>query len=186
MCACVITFAFAIMFARTCRCVQPCVQLCACACVGAHGASCAFNLSWTCSFLASLQPAPNRARAIRLTHPAIHADTICNPSVHRLYEQLRVELKPHEIDIGSARPGVVATEGMLEHIRCAREAKLPHVQWFDSVLEKREDVPVGRVAAFMEFLLVGAGKDEFSEKEWHINDQTHWERWESGIVDEGS
>ena len=35
------------------------------------------------------------------------------------------------------------------------------------------------VAKFLAFLLEKTKNEEFSAKEWHIKDETHWNRWKS-------
>lgn len=103
---------------------------------------------------------------------------VSKAAFHRLYEQLGVELGTRGISVGSARPGVVATEGMREHVDRARAAGLPHAAWFEELMARGEDEPVDRVAVFFEFLLTRVGASEFAASEWHINDQGHWERWD--------
>ena len=33
------------------------------------------------------------------------------------------------------------------------------------------------VAKFLGFLLQDTNNEEYSAKEWHIKDETHWKRW---------
>jgi len=96
---------------------------------------------------------------------------------HRLYEQLKVDLKGTGVSIGSARPGIVDTEGLRNHLKLARAVNLPHVAYFDSIKQKGEILISDYVAKFLAFLLEQTDKEEFSAKEWSIKDETHHSRW---------
>ena len=51
----------------------------------------------------------------------------------RLYEQLVVEFDGMQVQIAEVHPGVVDTEGLWEHVKLAKEHRLPHVWYFDQV-----------------------------------------------------
>ena len=81
------------------------------------------------------------------------------------------------VSIGSVHPGVVDTEGLWEHAKLAHAASLPHAAYFDRLKEEGGMLSPDFVAKFLSFLLEDTGDEEYSAKEWHIKDETHWSRW---------
>jgi len=96
---------------------------------------------------------------------------------HRLYEQLKVEFDGTGVSVGSVRPGVVDTEGLREHEVLATKQGLPHAHYFSKVREEGSMGEAQVAAQFIKFLLMETGREEFSAKEWSINDEEHWDRW---------
>jgi len=95
---------------------------------------------------------------------------------HRLYQQLSADLQPTGVLVGSARPGVVETEGMVEHVRKATAMELPHADYFKTLFAGRgaglQDM--GVVAAFLHALLTECPGGEFGAREWSVNDKADW------------
>ena len=130
---------------------------------------------------------------------------ITKMAFHRLYQQLKVDLvgtgknrlfreTTHTqfanvlfifiifiskgVNIGSVHPGVVDTEGLWEHAKLAKAADLPHAVYFDQLKKEGSMLTPEYVAKFLSFLLEKTNAEEFSEKEWHIKDESHWSRWQ--------
>ena len=82
------------------------------------------------------------------------------------------------MSIGSVHPGVVDTEGLWEHAKLAQAAELPHATYFDRLREEGGMLQPDHVAKFLAFLLEDTDVEEFSAKEWHIKDESHWIRWQ--------
>ena len=82
------------------------------------------------------------------------------------------------VSIASAHPGVVDTEGLWEHAKLAHAAGLPHATYFDRLKEEGSMLTPEYVATFLSFLLEETNIEEFSAKEWHIKDESHWSRWQ--------
>merc|ERR1711997_498426 len=104
---------------------------------------------------------------------------ITKMAFHRLYEQLKVDLQGTGVSIGSVHPGVVDTEGLWEHAKLAHAASLPHAAYFDRLKEEGGMLSPDFVAKFLSFLLEKTEDEEFSAKEWHIKDESHWSRWKT-------
>ena len=81
------------------------------------------------------------------------------------------------VSVASVHPGVVDTEGLWEHAQLARAAELPHAAYFDRLKEEGGMLDPAQVAKFLRFLLQDTNEEEYSAKEWHIKDETHWKRW---------
>ena len=81
------------------------------------------------------------------------------------------------VSVASVHPGVVDTEGLWEHAQLARAAELPHAAYFDRLKEEGGMLDPTHVAKFLRFLLQDTNNEEYSAKEWHIKDETHWKRW---------
>ena len=60
----------------------------------------------------------------------------------------------------------------------AKDADLPHAVYFDELKREGAMLTPEYVAKFLSFLLEKTNAEEFSEKEWHIKDQSHWSRWQ--------
>lgn len=99
---------------------------------------------------------------------------ITKMAFQRLYEQLVIELKGSQVQIADVLPGVVDTEGLWEHIKLAKEQKLPHVSYFDAVQKDGKMVSAEFAAKFLKFVLVDSSDKEFS-KVWNIHDSEHWQ-----------
>jgi short-subunit dehydrogenase len=95
---------------------------------------------------------------------------------HRLYQQLSVDLQGAGVWVGSARPGVVPTEGMIDHVHKANQLGLPHAEYFNNLFaggaDGMQDVRV--VAEFLWSLLTVCPVDEFGKQEWSVNQATAW------------
>ena len=94
----------------------------------------------------------------------------------RLYDQLKVELQGSGVTIASVLPGVVDTEGLWEHIKLAKEHRLPHVSYFDKVQRDGKMVSAEFCAKFLKFILMDTSSDEYSQV-WNIHDEFHAARW---------
>ena len=100
---------------------------------------------------------------------------------YRLYQQLNIDYEDTNVYITSARPGVVATEGMIEHVNKANELKLPHAEYFNklfenknSSIESQQMQAIDVVAEFLYCLLTKCPKEEYGRKEWSVNEGTNW------------
>ena len=95
---------------------------------------------------------------------------------HRLYQQLSVDLQGAGVWVGSARPGVVPTEGMIDHVAKANELGLPHAEYFNRLFAEggdgMQDAHV--VAEFLWLLLTVCPAEEFGAQEWSVNQATAW------------
>ena len=128
-------------------------------------------------------PPPQAGRALHLgTGVAHHVQRgtgtygVSKLAFHRLYQQLSADLQPTGVLVGSARPGVVETEGMVEHVRKATAMELPHADYFHELFAGRgaglQDM--GVVAAFLHALLAECPDSEFGAREWSVNDTADW------------
>lgn len=94
----------------------------------------------------------------------------------RLYQQLHTDLEGTGVVIGSARPGVVETEGMRAHVVKADAMNLPHADYFKDLFAGKgaglQDI--GVVADFLFFLLTLCPASDFGSREWTVRDQTEW------------
>jgi len=109
-----------------------------------------------------------------------------------VYRCLSQELRPEGVHVGSVRPGIVDTP-MQGAIRSADEDAMPDVDFFRSLHKAVKGGSGGgdkprappsdsldsaeNVGAFLRFLLLEAGEDEFSAEEWDIRDDSHHGRW---------
>lgn len=103
---------------------------------------------------------------------------ITKMAFQRLYEQLVIEFKGTQVQIADVRPGVVDTEGLWEHIRLAKQHKLPHVSYFDQVQKEGKMATAEFAAKFLKFVMVDTTSEEFS-KVWNIHNSEHWQRWKT-------
>ncbi|KXJ19616.1 uncharacterized protein LOC110254013 [Exaiptasia diaphana] len=103
---------------------------------------------------------------------------ITKMAFQRLFEQLVVELKGSNVQIAEIHPGVVDTEGLWEHIKLAKEQKLPHVSYFDEVQKEGRMSTAEISAKFLKFVLVDSSDEEFSTV-WNIHDNKHWQHWKT-------
>lgn len=86
---------------------------------------------------------------------------------HRLYQQLNAEKLG--VPCGSLSPGMVDTEGVVDHIAKARACKLPHVQYFDEAREKGWYTPMPKLMMFVEYLMK-LDDEQFVAKEWKFSE----------------
>ena len=95
---------------------------------------------------------------------------------HRLYQQLHVDLAEENVVIGSARPGVVETEGMVEHVAKANALGLPHAEYFNRLFKEGGDglQSITVVAEFLYRLLSDCPAEEFGSEEWSVHCSTAW------------
>lgn len=142
-------------------------------------------LMMTQRLLPRLKLAKGQGRILHIgTNIAFTAQTgtatygITKMAFHRLYQQLKVDLVGTGVNIGSVHPGVVDTEGLWEHAKLAKAADLPHAVYFDQLKKEGSMLTPEYVAKFLSFLLEKTNAEEFSEKEWHIKDESHWSRWQ--------
>lgn len=105
---------------------------------------------------------------------------ITKMAFQRLYEQLVIEFKGTQVQIADVRPGVVDTEGLWEHIRLAKQHKLPHVSYFDQVQKEGKMATAEFAAKFLKFVMVDTTSEEFS-KVWNIHNSEHWQRWKYSL-----
>jgi len=94
----------------------------------------------------------------------------------RLQQQLSSDWAGANVVVGSARPGVVDTEGMRDHVAKANALKLPHANYFNKLFL---DGNIGMqsldvVSEFLWLLLTKCPADEFGQKEHTINETTPW------------
>ena len=101
---------------------------------------------------------------------------------HRLYEQLRVELQDTEVSIGSARPGIVDTEGLWHHYELAKNQNLPHTIYFDQAKKENKIWSVEESARFLAYFLTETTRYEYSAQEWNMDDETHWPKWKEPTI----
>merc|ERR1711907_499094 len=107
---------------------------------------------------------------------------------HRLYQQLSVDLAAEgvppctltsdqaglhhmQVVVASARPGVVDTEGMRDHVRKANDLQLPHAEYFNRLFGGMDKgmQPVGLVSEFLWRLLSQCPREDFGKLEYSIN-----------------
>ena len=138
-------------------------------------------------------------RVLHISSGAAHSNlpgwtTYCTTkaAMHMLYKCLAAELGPLGVDVGSVRPGVVATE-MQDLIRTSDARDFPMLDKFVSLHAQRTDDQqvhepptegldtADNVAAFLHFLLRDTSSKEFSAEEWDIRDAQHFPRWVPSI-----
>lgn len=86
-----------------------------------------------------------------------------------LYNVLKNSLKKHQIQIGSAFPGIVDTP-MQELIRSLDANDFPQVDLFRSFKEKGKLLSPEKVAECFGWLLFDADDETFSKKDWDIKE----------------
>eukprot|EP00929_Paragymnodinium_shiwhaense_P050323 TRINITY_DN25340_c0_g1_i1.p1 TRINITY_DN25340_c0_g1~~TRINITY_DN25340_c0_g1_i1.p1 ORF type:complete len:292 (+),score=71.71 TRINITY_DN25340_c0_g1_i1:63-878(+) len=100
---------------------------------------------------------------------------VTKAAFHRLYQQLAVDLKGTGVLAGSARPGVVDTEGMRAHVDKAAALSLPHADWFKKLFAGEGEMQnIDLVSDFLATMLQKCPADEYSSKEWSINETSDW------------
>ena len=105
---------------------------------------------------------------------------ITKSAFFRLYQQLSLDYEGTNVYVASARPGVVKTEGLLDHVVKANALRLPHSEFFNDLLHNNEIGKSGQmqvvdvVAEFLFCLLTKCPKEDFGTKEWSVNETTPW------------
>lgn len=99
---------------------------------------------------------------------------------HRLYDQLKVELPDHGVQIANIMVGIVDTEGLWEHYELAKAADLPHTKYFDSAKAEGKIKSAAECAERIKFVMLDTDDIEFS-KDWSINDETLWHKYQGGV-----
>ena len=87
---------------------------------------------------------------------------------HRLYRQINAE-PDLGVPCGSLSPGMVDTEGVVDHLAKARAANLPHVKYFDEAYQKGWLTPESNLMSMVEHLMK-LSPDEFASKEWKYSE----------------
>ena len=89
---------------------------------------------------------------------------------HRLYRQINAE-PDLGVPCGSLSPGMVDTEGVVDHVAKARAAGLPHVKYFDEAYQKGSGwmTPESNLMLMVEHLME-LSPEEFSSKEWKYSE----------------
>ena len=97
---------------------------------------------------------------------------------YRMYKQLAEDFRGTGVLVGSARPGVVKTEGMLAHVDLAKDLNLPHAKYFTDLFQGKGDglQEMSNVTDFLYALLTECPDDEYGAKEWGIRETTEWWR----------
>jgi NAD(P)-dependent dehydrogenase (short-subunit alcohol dehydrogenase family) len=91
---------------------------------------------------------------------------------HRLYQQINAESLG--VPCGSISPGMVDTEGVVDHVRKARKIGLPHVKYFDEAYKNEWMTPLSGEQSLMVFVehLLQMEPLVFSSKEWKYSEWT--------------
>ena len=89
---------------------------------------------------------------------------------HRLYQQINAE--PIGIPCGSLSPGMVDTEGVLDHVKKARANNLPHVKYFDEAYAKNWLTPMEGPKSLLVFVdhLLAMTPEEYCSQEWKYSE----------------
>jgi len=89
---------------------------------------------------------------------------------HRLYQQINAE--NIGVPCASVSPGMVDTEGVLDHVQKARTCNLPHVKFFDEAYEKKWLTPMEGPKSLMVFLehILAMDPVNYSSQEWKYNE----------------
>ena len=95
---------------------------------------------------------------------------------YRLYQQLAEDFRGTGVLVGSARPGVVKTEGMTAHVELAKTLNLPHAKCFLDLFDGKGDglQDLSKVADFLYAVLTECPDKEYGTKEWTIRETTEW------------
>ena len=88
---------------------------------------------------------------------------------YRLYQQLNAEKDNTGVPCGSLSPGMVDTEGVVDHVAKARACGLPHVNFFDHARSKGMFTPMSKLMECVEYLMA-LEVDEFTSKEWKFSE----------------
>lgn len=86
---------------------------------------------------------------------------------HRLYRQINAE--DLGVPCGSLSPGMVDTEGVVDHVAKARATSLPHVKFFDEAYKKGWLTPEKNLMAMVEHLIT-MDPTLFASKEWKYSE----------------
>jgi len=103
---------------------------------------------------------------------------VTKSGLNMMYRCLSTELSPHNILVGSARPGVVDTP-MQDEVR-GFDGPSDHFPMQDKFHTLHEGGKLGtpdNVAAYFHWLLSDVGDDEFIAQEWDIRNSEDDERW---------
>lgn len=117
-------------------------------------------------------------------HPYASWGAYCSSkaALHMLYQVWREELRERNIQVGSARPGVVDTP-MQAHIRTLDAERFPHVERFRHLKANQMLVKPADAARFLAWLLLATTDREFSAAEWDINEcAERWRAWEVPVA----
>ena len=93
---------------------------------------------------------------------------ITKMAFHRLYRQINAE-PDLGVPCGSLSPGMVDTEGVLDHLEKARAAGLPHVKYFDEAYKNDWLTPEQNLMKMIEYLM-SMDPQMFSSKEWKYSE----------------
>ena len=78
-----------------------------------------------------------------------------------MYQQLSLDYKGTNVYVASARPGVVKTEGLLDHVVKANSLELPHSEYFNNLLQGNGNGKSGQmqeVDVVAEFFVLSSNK----------------------------
>jgi len=89
---------------------------------------------------------------------------------HRLYQQINAE--KIGVACGSLSPGMVDTEGVIDHVQKARACNLPHVKFFDEAYSKNWLTPMEGPKSLMVFVehLLAMSPEEYASQEWKYSE----------------
>merc|ERR1719397_1405769 len=93
---------------------------------------------------------------------------VIKQAFHRLYQQINTE-PGLGVPCGSLSPGMVDTEGVIDHLNKARALNLPHVKYFEQAYEGDWLTPELKLMKMIEFLLT-VTPEEFVAKEWKFSE----------------
>ena len=89
-------------------------------------------------------------------------------ALHRLYRQINAE-PGLGVPCGSLSPGMVDTEGVVDHVGKARAAGLPHVKYFDEAYRQGWLTPEDSLMDMVDHLLT-MDPQLFASKEWKYSE----------------
>jgi len=98
--------------------------------------------------------------------------------LHMMYRCLAAELSPHNILVGSVRPGVVDTP-MQDEVR-GFDGPKEHFPMQSKFFDLHDNDKLGKpddVAAYFHWLLSEVNDEEFGAEEWDIRGSKDDERW---------
>jgi len=89
---------------------------------------------------------------------------------HRLYQQINAE--SIGVPCGSLSPGMVDTEGVIDHVQKARACNLPHVKFFDEAYSNNWLTPMEGPKSLMVFVehLLSMSSEKYSSQEWKYSE----------------
>ncbi|OGT06672.1 MAG: hypothetical protein A2103_03635 [Gammaproteobacteria bacterium GWF2_41_13] len=101
--------------------------------------------------------------------PGLDSYCVSKAALTMLYNVLKNSLKKHQIQIGSAFPGIVDTP-MQELIRSLDVNDFPQVDFFRFFKEEGKLLSPQKVAECFGWLLLDADDETFSKKDWDIKE----------------